>query len=405
VADRYHQLLAEAEDEHEWAYAWRSEINRGGFRPVDFLLEEVVEPGKCIGCASCVTICPVDVFDYVEERPVDTRADACVQCVLCAEVCPVLRPQDNDLPALVEYREPALDEGYGPSSYALDTRAARADIREHAQDGGAVSGLLVHALASGAIEGAILGDTVLGNRHLGRHKLARSEADVLACSASRYTYSPNTLAFREAMHLGVKPVAVVGVPCQVEGVRLEQNSGIRSAMSGWYRENVAPTIGLFCSESFTHESIEKLGRMLEVEPDQIEHINIKGKVVVRLDDGTVLNASLTRYREFARPACLYCRDYSAEHADVAFGGIGLDGWTFTLVRTGVGHGFFQAAIEAGALETRPLAAEPKGPLLLEKLSAAKKANRPHPALMPTLAERAELGNLDPKSFYAKPPAP
>ena len=288
-------------------------------------MEEVVDPGKCIGCASCVTICPVDVFDYDDERPVDTRADACVHCVLCAEVCPVLRPQDKDLAGLVEYREPATDEGYGPYSYALYARAARADIRERAQDGGVVSALLLHALETGAINGAILGDVLPDNRMVGRHKLALTEEDVLSCAASRYTYSPNTLAFREAMRRNVKPVAVVGVPCQVEGVRLEQNSSVRSAMSNWFRSNVALTIGLFCSESFTHESIEKLARMIDVPAERIANVNIKGKVVVRLDDGTVVDASLKRYREFARPACLYCRDYSAEHADIGMGGIGLTG--------------------------------------------------------------------------------
>jgi coenzyme F420 hydrogenase subunit beta len=366
-------------------------------------MEEVVDPGKCIGCASCVTICPVDVFDYDDERPVDTRAGACVHCVLCAEVCPVLRPQDNDLASLVEYREPATDEGYGPYSYALYARAARADIRERAQDGGVVSALLLHALETGAINGAILGDVLPDNRMVGRHKLALTEEDVLSCAASRYTYSPNTLAFREAMRRNVKPVAVVGVPCQVEGVRLEQNSSVRSAMSNWFRGNVALTIGLFCSESFTHQSIQKLARMIDVPPERIAHVNIKGKVVVRLDDGTVVNASLKQYREFARPACLYCRDYSAEHADIGMGGIGLDGWTYTLVRTETGHRFLQAAIGAGAIETRPLADEPRGEALLVQLSRDKKRNRPHPALMPTLEERAALGSLDPKTFYTSGP--
>lgn len=403
VAERYHRLLDEAPDSHEWAYAWRTEINRGGFRAVDFLMEEVVDAGKCIGCASCVTICPVDVFDYVDERPADTRTDACVQCVLCAEVCPVLRPQDNDLAGLVEYREPRTDEGYGPYSYAFYARATRPEIVERAQDGGVVSALLIHALETGAINGAILGDVLPDNKLVGRHKLALSEADVLSCAASRYTYSPNTLAFREAMQQNVTPVAVVGVPCQVEGVRLEQNSGIRAAMSSWYRSNVALTIGLFCSESFSHESIQKLARMLDVAAERIENINIKGKLVVRLDDGTVVNASLKQYREFARPACLYCRDYSAEHADIGVGGIGLEGWTYTLVRTETGHRFLQAAIAAGQIETRPLADEPRGELLINQLSAAKKQNRPHPALMPTLERRAELGDLDPKTFYTSGP--
>lgn len=403
VRERYRRLLRESDDPNEWAYAWRTELNRGGFRAVDFLMAEVVESGKCTGCASCVTICPTDVFDYADERPVDTRSEACVLCVLCAEVCPVLRPQDKDVAALVAYREPAVDEGFGPYSYGLYARAVRPDIQARGQDGGAVSALLVHALRAGTIAGAVLGDVVPGHSQLGRQKLATSEEEILACAASRYTYSPNNLALEEAIRRHVHPVAVVGVPCQIDGVRLQQNSSIRAAMSAWYRANVALTIGLFCSESFTRESIEKLAAMIDVEPERIENINIKGKVVVRLDDGTVVNASLKRYREFARPACLYCLDYSAEHADLAMGGIGLDGWTYTLVRTEAGHRFLQAALDDGWIETRPLEAEPRGRLLLEKLSAEKKENRPHPAKMPTLAERVALGYLDPKTFYTKGP--
>jgi coenzyme F420 hydrogenase subunit beta len=403
VSERYHRLLVGSDDANEWAYAWRSEVNRGGFRAVDFLMDEVVDAGTCVGCASCVTICPVDVFDYVDERPSDARTAACVQCVLCAEVCPVLRPQDKDLASVVDYREPRSDDGYGPYSYAVYARATSPDIRDRAQDGGVVSALLVHALETRAINGAILGDVLPGDKLSGTHKLALTSKEIVSCAGSRYTYSPNTLAFREAIRRDVKPVAVVGVPCQVDGVRLEQNAGVRSAMSSWYRSHVALTIGLFCSESFTHASIEKLARMIDAEPERIEHVNIKGKVVVRLDDGSVVNASLTRYRAFARPACLYCRDYAAEHADIGMGGIGLDGWTYVLVRTEIGHRFLQAAIDAGCIATRSISDDPRGELLLSQLSAEKKRNRPHPALMPTLRARAELGCLDPKTYYTSGP--
>lgn len=403
VLERYRGLRDGGADPHEWPYAWRSELNRGGFRAVDFLMAEVVAQGKCIGCASCVTICPVDVFDYVAERPVDARSDACVLCVLCAEVCPVLRPVDKDLGELVGFRPPAIDVGYGRYSYGVYARAADPEIRGRGQDGGMVSALLVHGLETGTLAGAVLGDVDPDRPQVGRHTLATSRPEVLACAGSRYTYSPNTLALQEAMHREVSPLAVVGVPCQVDGVRLQQNSSIRLSMADWYRDHVALVVGLFCSESFTHESIGKLAEMLEVEPHRIENINIKGKVVVRLDDGEVRTTSLRRYREWARPACLYCLDYGAENADLAAGGIGLDGWTFTLVRSEAGHRAFQAAIDDGWIETRPLEDEPRGMMLLEKLSAAKKANRPLPAQMPSLPEREALGWVDPKTFYTKGP--
>ena len=68
VIARFRGLLEEGADPHEWAFSWRTELNRGGFPAVDLLMEEVVKPGKCVGCAACVAICPVDVFDYVDEK-------------------------------------------------------------------------------------------------------------------------------------------------------------------------------------------------------------------------------------------------------------------------------------------------------------------------------------------------
>lgn len=403
VIERYRGLLGAGVDPSEWAFAWRTELNRGGFPAYELLAEEVIAPGKCVGCAACVSICPVDVFDYVDERPATCRTGACVDCVLCAEVCPVLRPADNDLRDFLDLQAPSLDEGFGPYAYALYARSTDPEIMARCQDGGVVSAILLHQMERGTLKAAVLGDIYPDNRQVGLHRLARTRREVLSCAASRYTYSPNTLALQEALQQDVHPIAVVGVPCQVDGLRLQQNSSIRLSVSAWYRENVALVFGLFCSESFTNESITKLGEIIGEDPARIENINIKGKVVIRLDDGEVRTVSLKKYREWARPACLYCLDYSAENADIGAGGIGLDGWTFTLIRTQRGHEALQAAIGDGALETRPLSDEPRGEFLLRKLSAEKKKNRPLPPLMPTHAERVAMGSLCPKTFYTTGP--
>jgi len=403
VIKRYRDLLGEGADPNEWAFAWRTELNRGGFPAYELLMEEVVKPGKCVGCAACVSICPVDVFDYVDEKPVDTRASACVDCVLCAEVCPVLRPPDNDMQDFIDLQEPSIDEGYGPYAYGLYARSTDPEIQECSQDGGIVSAIILHGMEQNTLKGAILGDVYPDNRQVGLHKLAKTREDVLSCAASRYTYSPNTLALQEAMQQDFGPLAVVGVPCQVDGVRLQQNSSIRLKVSSWYRENISLVFGLFCSESFTNESIEKLGEIIEEDPKKIENINIKGKVIIRLENKDVKEVSLKQYREWARPACLYCLDYGGENADIGAGGIGLDGWTYTLIRTKRGHEAFQAALADGWLETRPLSDEPRGEFLMDRLSASKKKNRPLPPLMPTFEERKKMGSLCPKTFYTTGP--
>ena len=403
VQDRYRSLVDGGVDDHEWAYAWRTELNRGGFPAWEMLRDEIVDTGKCVGCAACVTACPTDVFDYTNELPFAARPTACVNCVLCVDVCPVLRPPDQDLGELLDFRLPRNVDVFGTWSYGMYTRATDPEVHEKAQDGGMVSALLLHQLETGKLKGAILGDVIPETPQIGRHIVATTRDEVLSCAASRYTYSPNTVALREAMDKEIAPLAVVGVPCQVDAVRLQQHSGIRLSMANWYRKNISLVIGLFCSESFTHESIERLAEMIGVDPMRIENINIKGKVVVRLDDGTVVEASLKEYGKWARPACLYCVDYSTENADIGAGGIGLDGWTYTLVRTEAGHRAIQDAIDAGVLETRPLEDEPRGPFLLQRLSELKKQNRPHPARMPTLAQREAEGFTDPKRYYTHGP--
>lgn len=398
VQERYHSFLKEGVNPHEWAYAWRSELNKGGFKAVDFLMREIVDTGKCVGCAACVTICPTDVFDYKDEHPVDTRNDACVFCELCADVCPVLRPPDKDLLNLLDFKQPISDEGFGPYCYAVLARAKDPVFLQRGQDGGVTSALLVHALNKGTINGAVVGDVLQENPQVGVHKLATTPEEILACSGSRYTYSPNTVALTEAMKRDVRPLAVVGVPCQVDGVRQQQYSSIRLEVAKWYQKNISLVIGLFCSEAFTHEHIKLIAEHLNVQPTDIVNVNVKGKVIITLSDGREEIMPLKDFHPYARPACLYCLDYAADNADIGVGGIGLSGWTFVAVRTEAGHKAFQAAIDDDCFEVMPVESEPRSKSLLIKLSEIKR-NKPLPALMPTLQERIEMGHTNPKTFY------
>ncbi len=401
IQTRYRSLVDESADANDWAYAWRSELNRGGFKAVDFLMREIVETGKCVGCAACVTICPTDVFDYVDEKPVDARDEACVHCVLCADVCPSLRPPDPQQDQDIGLREPAQDDGYGPFSYEFLARSCETEMVESTQDGGFTSELLVHLLKRGEIRGAVLGDTYKDNPQVGYQRLAQTPEEVLACAGSRYTYSPNTLALHEAMEKDVKPIAVVGVPCQVNGVRQQQYSSIKMQINRWYQKNISLVIGLFCSEAFTHESVQSIADEFNVPLTAIENINIKGKVIIRLQGGDEKVLSLQEFQRFARPACLYCTDYACDLADIGVGGIGVGDWTYVVVRTEAGHRAVQSLLAEGRIETVDVPERAKK--LLGRLSR-RKANKPLPALLPTLQQRIETGDLDPKNFQAVPRA-
>ncbi|MEM7009104.1 MAG: Coenzyme F420 hydrogenase/dehydrogenase, beta subunit C-terminal domain, partial [Thermodesulfobacteriota bacterium] len=137
---------------------------------------------------------------------------------------------------------------------------------------------------------------------------------------------------------------------------------------------------------------------LGVDPIDIVNVNVKGKVIIELRDGREIIMKLKDFHPFARPACLYCLDYAAEHADIGVGGIGLMGWTFVAVRTEQGHKFWQSAVDADLFEIMEEEEQPKAKQLLIRLSNIKR-NKPLPALMPTYDERVELGNTNPKTLY------
>ena len=398
VQKRYHALLEEGADPNEWAYAWRSEYNRGGFKAVDFLMEEVVNPGKCIGCAACLTICPVDVFDYENEKPVDVRNSACVFCELCVDACPVLRPTDQDLPQQIELRQPVMDDGFGPYAYGVLARTTKEYILEAGQDGGICSALGVHGMQTGQLKGMVVGNEDPDNPQMGYAHLATTPEEVITSARSRYSYQPNTLVLVEAMKRGIAPLAVVGVPCQVDGVRQQQFSSIRLDVAEWYRQNIKLVIGLFCSEAFTEKGMDWLADDLGVSKRDVTNINIKGRLEIKLRDGREESRSLKAFGKYARPACLYCMDYAADNADIGLGGIGLNGWTFTVIRTEAGHQAWQALLKSGWVEIKELSEMPKSKELLSRLSRYKR-NRPLPALMPTHLERELIGNLDPKHYY------
>jgi NAD-dependent dihydropyrimidine dehydrogenase PreA subunit len=50
----------------------------------------IVNKEACDGDGVCVDVCPVDVFDLVDDKAVPTRADDCILCMACVSACPTL---------------------------------------------------------------------------------------------------------------------------------------------------------------------------------------------------------------------------------------------------------------------------------------------------------------------------
>jgi NAD-dependent dihydropyrimidine dehydrogenase PreA subunit len=47
-----------------------------------------VDKDKCDGDAVCVDICPMNVYDMVDDKAEPTRSDECIMCMACVNACP-----------------------------------------------------------------------------------------------------------------------------------------------------------------------------------------------------------------------------------------------------------------------------------------------------------------------------
>ena len=49
--------------------------------------EVVVDKDKCEGCEECIEVCPVDVYEMVDEKSDPVNAEECLGCESCIEGC------------------------------------------------------------------------------------------------------------------------------------------------------------------------------------------------------------------------------------------------------------------------------------------------------------------------------
>ncbi len=138
----------------------------------------------------------------------------------------------------------------------------------------------------------------------------------------------------------------MGTPCQVKTVRKMQALGVVPA------DAIYCTLGLFCTGNFEFDdnSRKRLEKIGDFNWEQAKKINVTDKMYIYMQDGSIHNLPLDELDFIKRRACSYCDDYSAELADLSFGGIGSqDGWTTVLTRSPLGMEILQYA-EKNSLE-------------------------------------------------------
>ncbi|MGB9842617.1 MAG: Coenzyme F420 hydrogenase/dehydrogenase, beta subunit C-terminal domain [Candidatus Bathyarchaeales archaeon] len=332
------------------------------------LAATVLETGRCVGCGACIAVCPHNCLQLMQGTPV--LAKECQSCGLCAQACPRYDFSQTALEKFVFGRSRKPDEPFGVYLRLAVAKATDERILQTCQDGGVATALLAYALKTGQISGAVAVASSAEKPFYPKPLLASNFDEVLACAGSKYTCSPNLLLLADACKQKNGRIAFVGTPCQIQAVRKTQAAGL-TRQTGC----LSFLVGLMCSGCFTYEGLMEahIHREKGVDLRGIKKMNVKGKLRLTTAQG-VVEIPLAEIKRFQQKSCTACGDFSAELADISVGGLGLNGWTFTVIRTPKGEELFSSAEKAGFLRVKALNSVDKALDLLIQLSEKKRKN-------------------------------
>lgn len=308
------------------------------------LIQEVQKPGLCYRCGGCAVFCTAINYGALEidenGRPAYGDIEKCIECGLCYSICPEINELDEETK-----RQAAWSEPMGRVIETTVVRSHANTIRERANDGGAVTALLLHLFDRNRIDGAIITRSVGKFQRQPFLATTREEIEMspgmfldtshgLKRFSDEYVTFSSIEEFDPMVKKGLKRVALVGTPCQIKALRKMQVMNLVPS------DAIKICFGLFCSGNFSFGPDEqrKLGKIAGINWDDVKKINIKDKLIATLKSGEKKSIDLEQLSFMKRYACHYCADYSAEFADISFGGIGAaDGWTTVITRTPLGR--------------------------------------------------------------------
>jgi coenzyme F420 hydrogenase subunit beta len=338
------------------------------------LKKDVVDRGLCMGCGTCVGVCPEKVLEaaFVDGEPEPRLIGKCTRCGLCGEVCPGASIPLADMDQWLFGRRSSFNrDPLGIFRQCLRGHAVDPLLRSTSSSGGATSAILKYALDLGVIDAAVIVAADPRMPWRCAPTLATRSADVgRATRTSVEMVSVNAILRHAVVERGFKKLAVVGLPCHIHGLRKIQMANRPPEIAA----AIKISLGLLCASTYYFEGIHHLLREF-AGIENLEDVALldyrggqwPGSLTAATKDGKIHHVATKHDYTWhflmpgsRRDRCQMCPDFSARVADISLGDIFQKvtpdpNINSILVRTEAGEEFVNGAVKAGylAVENHP----------------------------------------------------
>jgi coenzyme F420 hydrogenase subunit beta len=277
-------------------------------------------------------------------RPAVPRS-LCTDCGLsrstnpktCGTACQFIRPDYAGLEARVHGRprNPETDERFFGPTLSMH-RASLLSPREGAQWTGITTRIAERLLETGTVDGVLTVRPSAIDRWAPEPVIVTDPARMADCRGMRMGYAPTLALLEPARAMGLRRVALVGIPCQVHALRaLEAELGFERIL----------VIGTPCSDNTTTANFHRFLALLDRAPETITYLEFRAdfRVELRYADGRkrlipFLKLPISQLPpDFFPMTCRTCVDYTNALADITVGYMGGTGEQWLLVRNGRGR--------------------------------------------------------------------